>query len=196
MINQRFYSCSTGTVSSICKQLKIPHFTANWQPIDADYFNGTDSFTRNLFPNSKLYSTALYEIVKSFHWRTFAIIYDNSESLLKLQNAFIMTLDPNTLGKPKVSFFKLPEDSNDYKPLLKSISKLGINQVLIDCSLKNTFSLLEQSTKANMMNEYVVSIRFFFSFFRTSNRITLILIVLELFSHRNGCIYNGFITFE
>lgn len=147
---------STGIVSAISKQLKIPHFTANWLPIDVDYFNGTDSFTRNMFPNANLFGNALYDIVKSFQWRTFAVIYDSSENLLRLQNAFSMTMDVNTFNKPKITFYKVPDDSNDYKPMLKSISKLGINQVLIDCSLKNTYSLLEQSIGVNMMNEYVV----------------------------------------
>lgn len=143
-------------MASICKRLQIPHFIANWQPIDADYYNTTDSFTRNLFPNPNIYTNALYEIIKSYQWRTFAVIYDSNESLLKLQNSFSMTMDLNTMGKPKITFYKVPDDSEDYKILLKSISKVGINQVLIDCSLANTLSLLQQSSKVNMMNEYVV----------------------------------------
>lgn len=143
-------------MASICKRLQIPHFIANWQPIDADYYNGTDSFTRNLFPHPNHYTNSLYEIVKSYQWRTFAAIYDSNESLLKFQNSFSMTMDINTMGKPKITFYKVPGDSNDYKPLLKSISKMGINQMLIDCSLANTLSLLQQSSKVNMMNEYLV----------------------------------------
>lgn len=85
------------------------------------------------------------------------MIYDTNENLLKLQNAFAMTMDLNTLGKPKITFYKTPDDSNDFKPLLKSISKLGINQVVIDCTLKNTYLLFEQGIDVNMMNEYVVS---------------------------------------
>lgn len=145
-----------GIVASICKKLQIPHFIANWQPIDVDYFNGTDSFTRNLFPHPNIYTNALYEIVKSYQWRTFASIYDNNENLLKLQNSFSMTMDLNTMGKPKITFYKITENSDDQKIVLKSISKMGINQVLIDCSLANTLSLVQQSSKVNMSNEYMV----------------------------------------
>lgn len=143
-------------MTSICKRLQIPHFIANWQPIDADHFNGTDSYTRNLFPNLNSYSIALYEIIKSFRWQTFAAIYDNNDSLLKLKHSFSMTINSNDMIKPKITFYKVPKDPNDYKLLLKSISKTGINQVLIDCSLDITLSLLRQSSKVNMMNEYVV----------------------------------------
>lgn len=147
--------------------MQIPHFIANWQPIDQDYYNGTDSFTRNLFPHPNNFAIALYEIIKSYQWRTFAAIYDNHENLLRLQTAFSMTIDQNSMGKPKITFYKVPEgaEPNDYKILLKSISKMGINQVLIDCSIDNTLSLLQQSSKVNMMNEYVVCwifLNFFF----------------------------------
>lgn len=54
--------------------------------------------------------------------------------------------------------YKLPTFSNDYKPLLKDISKSGINQVMIACSLDNIRSVLKQSADGGMMNEYVVSI--------------------------------------
>lgn len=152
----KFSSFRLGIVASICKRLQIPNFVANWQPIDVDDYNGTDSFTRNFFPHPNNYTNALYEIVKSYQWRTFAAIYDSNDNLLKLQNSFTMTMDLNTMGKPKITFYKIPENSNDYRLLFKSISKMGINQVLIDCSLANTLSLLQQSSKVNMMNEYVV----------------------------------------
>lgn len=145
-----------GIVSSICKRVQVPHFTATFQPFSIDEFNNTESFTRNLFPDPKVFTKALYEIIKGFQWRTFAVVYENAESLLKLNDAFTMTMDPNTMGKQKISFHKLPDDSDDYKPLLKSISKKGINQVIIDCTLEKTYSLLRQGIDVSMMNEYVV----------------------------------------
>lgn len=96
------------------------------------------------------------EIVKSFRWMKFAIIYDSEDNLAKLQDTFndFTRIDNN--GRKSVSFYKLPQDS-DYKPLLKSISKSGINQIMIDCTLDHTYAVLKQSTKVSMMNEYVVS---------------------------------------
>lgn len=53
-------------------------------------------------------------------------------------------------------YYRLPMDSNDYKPILKDISKWGVSQVIIDCSLKNTYSILAQGAYVNMISEYVV----------------------------------------
>lgn len=178
-----------GIVSSICKKVKIPHLVATFQPTNADDFNNTDSYTRNLFPDPKLFTKALYEIIKSFQWRTFAVIYDNNENLVKLNDAFTLTMDPNTMGKQKISFYKIPNDSDDFKPLLKRISKSGINQIVLDCSEVNIYSILRQSYDVNMMNEYVVSSHFFtqnssffFKYFSISK---------ELFHNRCRCLYVG-----
>lgn len=152
-------------MSSICKRVQVPHFTSTFQLTGTDDYNTTDSYTRNLFPDPRLFTKALYEIIKSFQWRTFAVIYETADRLLKLNDAFTMTMDPNTMGKQKISLFKVTPGTDDHKPLLKSISKSGINQVIIDCSLKTTNALLEQSVGVNMMNEYVVrnQIQFFCS---------------------------------
>lgn len=147
-----------GIVSSVCKKLKMPHFTAYWQPIDVDNFNSTDSYTRNFFPHPKSYSEALMEIVRSFRWKNFAFIYDNDDNLVKLQDTFSMNSGPDMVNKPFIKYYKLPIDSDDYKPLIKDISKSGVNQVMIDCTLKNTYSVLAQSVDVNMMSEYVVCV--------------------------------------
>lgn len=138
--------------------MQIPYFTAIWQPLDADDFNSTDSFTRNLFPHPKRYSEALMEIIKSFRWLKIAVIYDSEMNLAKLQHTFNDFSRVDDSRKQSVTFFKLPSDTDDYLPLLKSVSKSGIVQVIIDCTMENTYSVLKQSIKIGMTNEYVVSI--------------------------------------
>lgn len=123
-----------------------------------DNFNATDSFTRNLFPVPELYTEAILEIIKSFRWKSFAFIYDSDESLVKLQDVLSIDSGFEMYEKQFMYYYRLPTDNEDYKPLLKDISKWGVNQVIIDCSLKNTFSVLAQSADVNMMSEYVVSV--------------------------------------
>lgn len=127
-----------------------------FQPIEVDNFNSTDSFTRNLFPHPKKYSDALLEIVKSFRWKNFAIVYDSEENLAKLQETFSLFSTLDIRGKQSVTFYKLPTDSDDYKIQLKSISKAGFNRIMIDCTLENTYAVLKQSAAVGMMSEYVV----------------------------------------
>lgn len=153
---KHFSNCLLGIASAICKKLKVPYFMSVWQPIEVDNFNSTDSFTRNLFPHPKKYSQALAEIVKSFRWKIFAIVYDEDDNLVRYQNTFSL-YSSKDMQKQPIRFYKLRKDSNDYKPLLKDISKSGTNQVIIDCSLVNTYSVLKQSLVVGMMSEYVVS---------------------------------------
>lgn len=65
-------------------------------------------------------------------------------------------------------YYKLPTDNGDYKPMLKDISKWGVSQVIIDCSLKNTYAVLAQSASVNMMSEYVVCLYFVYMYYYSS----------------------------
>lgn len=150
-------------MSSIAKKLQIPHFTAFWQPIDIDNFNGTGSFTRNLFPHSRKYAEALYEIMISLQWKKFAFIYDTDDALIRLQQIFqISTSEEYDMVKQKLRFYRLPRSNEDYKVMLKDISKSSTYQVMIDCSIENTYTLLKESIQVGMMNEYVVSFNNYF----------------------------------
>lgn len=163
-----FIPLPQGVVSAICKRFKIPHFTLFWQPLDIDNFNSTDSFTRNLFPHPKLFSQAILEIIKSFRWKTLAFIYEESDNLIKMQDVLSTNSGFDMFEKQFAYYYKIPADSTDFKPLLKDISKWGINQVMIDCSLKNTYSILAQSVDVNMHSEYVVCFRHFHTFLSCS----------------------------
>lgn len=96
------------------------------------------------------------EIIKSFRWQKIAVIYDSELNLPKLQHTFNDFSKVDNSGKQSVSFFKLPTDTDDYQPMLKSISKSGIVQVIVDCTMEKTYSVLKQSVKVGMANEYVV----------------------------------------
>ena len=138
----------------------MPHFTALWRPIDVD-FDDTDSFTRNIFPHPKLYANALYQIVRSFHWKNVAVIYDSDDALVRLQQTFPISYDTDYAGKTQmhsVRFHRLPDNINDYLVMLKSLKKSIISNVIVDCSLKNTETLLNLTYRVGMNDEYHVCI--------------------------------------
>lgn len=130
----------SGLVSSICKRLQIPHFTALWQPIDPDVERNS-SFTRNLYPHPKLFATALYQIVRSFHWNKVAVVYDSDEALMRLQQIFPLTYDKNFAGRILMEAFKmyrLTDDDDSHLFILKTLkSRFNINHIVLDCSLEN-----------------------------------------------------------
>lgn len=159
--NSRSSLSILGLVSAMCKKLQIPHFTAVWQPIDQNYFNATDSYTRNLFPNPKKYSAALLEIMKTFRWKNFVVIYDADENLAKLADTFSMYSTIENRGRQKMRFYKLPTGTNDYKPLLKDVKRSAISQIFLDCSLENTYEVLLQSDAIGLLNDYMVNLHTF-----------------------------------
>lgn len=173
-----------GLASAIAKRARIPHFITVWQPIEPDYFNKTDSYTHNIFPHPNMYSKAIMEIVKSFQWPRFAYIYDADENLAKLQETFNEFARIDNSDKQYVQFYKLPSDSDDYKMLLKSISKSNINRIMIDCTLEHTYSILKQTANVDMMNEYYVSL---FSIFKLHSR--SIFRKLKIFSSKLNTIF-------
>lgn len=146
-------------VASICKKLQLPHFTALWQPIDVNTLQN-DSFTRNLFPHPKLYSSGLYKIIQSFHWKKFAVIYDSDDALVRFQEVFQISADRNARSTQMllVRFHRLPDTLDGYVILLKSLKKSGISSMIVDCSMKNTERLLNLTHRVLMNDEYHVCI--------------------------------------
>lgn len=139
-------------VSSICKKLGIPHFIAHWEPPEESIDNPHHNFTRNLYPKADILAQALFDIVSDFAWKSFSVLYEDGYSLTRLHD---ILQAHEALGK-SVAIYQLPDDSN-YKPLLKRISKTGVNRFIVDCSLENLAKIIKQGAQFNMTQEYIVS---------------------------------------
>lgn len=76
-------------VESISNNFEIPHVQINWSP--------KNLFTRttvlNLYPDPILFGQGLAVIVKHMAWKNFAILYENNEGLLKLQEVLKLTIN-------------------------------------------------------------------------------------------------------
>lgn len=93
-------------VESISNNFEIPHIQINWSP--------KNSFTRttvlNFYPDPVLFSQGLAVIVKHMEWKNFAIIYENNEGLLKLQEVLKLTITTR-----KTIVIKQLGSGNDYR---------------------------------------------------------------------------------
>lgn len=139
-------------VASICHELNIPHIVSHQisPEFKKQQFHG---FTRNIFPDTKLLSGALFDILKNFGWKKFAIIYDSKESLIRL-NGIIQMLPA---GHRAVTVYKL-SGKGYVKTLLKIIQKNHLNRVIIDCNVDNTIEIIKQGLEIKMMDVYMVSL--------------------------------------
>lgn len=138
-------------VASICNQLSIPHIVS--VNTVADYRkNAQHKFTRNIYPDSLILSTAITDVIRDFEWRKFGIIYDSDESLIRLND--VMQLFPN--GYRANSVHKFP-GKDMVKPFLKNIAKTMQTRIIIDCSVENAIEIIQQGLDVRMMGEYMVS---------------------------------------
>lgn len=138
-------------VASICNELNIPHIVS-YQSTPEIKKNRIHRFTRNIFPDISLLSEGLVDIIKNFEWKRFGIIYDNKESLIRLNN--VLQILP--AGYKAVTVYKLPE-RDSIKSFLKSIAKNMEHRIIIDCSIENTIEIIKQGLNVKMMDEYMVS---------------------------------------
>lgn len=130
----------------------IPHFIAHWEPPEDSIDNPHHNFTRNLYPKADTLAQALFDIVADFEWKSFSVLYENGYSLMRLQD---ILQAHESLGKA-VAIYQLPDDAN-LKPLLKRISKSGVNRFIVDCGLENLARIIQQGIQFNMTKEYIVS---------------------------------------
>ncbi|XP_025162181.1 glutamate receptor ionotropic, kainate 1-like [Harpegnathos saltator] len=67
-------------VQSICDTMEIPHLETRW-----DYRIRRQSCLVNLYPHPTTLSKAYVDLVKAWGWKSFTIIYENNEGLVRLQ---------------------------------------------------------------------------------------------------------------
>lgn len=130
-------------VQSICDTLEIPHIEARW-----DVRQRRDGFSVNLYPHPSSLSRAFASLVQMWDWwKSFTVIYEDNESLVRLQE--IIKLN----NKWKIKMKQLSPDGN-YRPMLREIKNSGESNILIDCSTANVHSVLKQAQQIGMVTEH------------------------------------------
>lgn len=66
---------------SICKKVEIPHIQTMWQPST----NYPPLISLNFYPAADLLAEGFATIVKHMNWKSYAIVYQHDEALIRLQ---------------------------------------------------------------------------------------------------------------
>ncbi|XP_063846656.1 glutamate receptor ionotropic, kainate 2-like isoform X3 [Scylla paramamosain] len=135
-------------VQSICDNKEIPHIETRY-----DYKLTRDEYSINLHPYPPALSQAYYDILKELKWKSFVVLYDSNESLVRLQKLLqdsswkvhIRQLVPNT----------------DHRPLLKQIRWSTETRILVDVRQDMIYDVLRQAGQVGLMTQY-------YSYFITS----------------------------
>lgn len=115
---------------------------------------------------------AYVDLVRAWGWRSFTIVYENSDGLVRLQE-LLKAHGPSELP---VSVRQLP-DSHDYRytytserlyilveselrqnflcrPLLKQIKNSAESHIVLDCATDRIRDVLQQAQQIGMMSDY------------------------------------------
>lgn len=72
---------TTAITQSICKKLEIPHIQTTWRP-STSY---PPLIALNFYPATDLLAEGFATIVRHMNWKSYAIVYQHDEALIRLQ---------------------------------------------------------------------------------------------------------------
>ncbi|XP_054269961.1 glutamate receptor ionotropic, kainate 2 isoform X1 [Macrosteles quadrilineatus] len=131
-------------VQSICDTMEIPHLETRW-----DYRLRRESCLVNLYPHPTTLSKAYVDLVQAWGWKSFTIIYENNEGLVRLQEL----LKAHGPSEFPIAVRQLGEGT-DYRPLLKQIKNSAESHIVLDCSTEKIYNVLKQAQQIGMMSDY------------------------------------------
>ncbi|KAJ8315099.1 hypothetical protein KUTeg_007249 [Tegillarca granosa] len=161
---------SASHVQSICNSLNIPHVQAHWDPRE----NFNNLFSINLYPNYLKLSSAYLDIVRYWRWRSFTILYEDNDGLIRLQELLKASQGTPDSSPMKITIRKIDASVDNYVKMWKEMKARLEYKVIIDCHHTTAERLLLEAQKVCMVSDYN---HFHFT------TLDLGLVELEQFSH-------------
>ena len=96
---------------------------------------------------------AIANLIRTLGWKEFVIVYENEESLVRLQEVAKLPAGFET-ADVQISFRQLYTDSTDYRPLLKQIKEEGLMRIVLDCSFEKIETVLLQANEVGIVTDY------------------------------------------
>ncbi|KAH1009764.1 hypothetical protein HUJ04_002072 [Dendroctonus ponderosae] len=131
-------------IQSVAASLQIPYFQNSWNPQEEA---ATSVF--NLRPNSDALSRALAALVRENDWKTYTVMYENEDSLLRLRET-LKQRKPNDLS---IAFICLGSGP-DYRTVLKQIKKTLDTKFILDCKADRILDIFRQAKEVGLLKDY------------------------------------------
>ena len=133
-------------VRSISDTFHLPHIQTRW---DYSWDRGASSV--NLHPHPAVLSKAYADLVEEYGWKSLVIVYENEESLIRLQELLKF---PKHYEGVKITLKQLNTLTDDYRPMLKEIFYSGETRIVLDCSFDKIEEVLRQANEIGLINDY------------------------------------------
>ncbi|CAG7824228.1 unnamed protein product [Allacma fusca] len=133
---------SASHVQSICDAYEMPHIETKW-----DFRIRKENYLINLHPHPSTLSRAYNDLVEAFSWDRYVIIYEDEDSLFKLQDLIKGSAPP----KRGVILKQLPP-SQDCRAIFREVLReTEIRKVILDCDARKLGSILLQAQQVGLM---------------------------------------------
>lgn len=123
---------SSAHTQSICDALEIPHIETRW-----DFRLNRDDLSINLYPQPSVLSAAYLDLVRIWKWETFAIVYENNEGIVRLQNFFKEAQRFNW----KIKLYQF-EPGKPYRDTFWEVNKAKVNNIILDVRRSSLLKIL------------------------------------------------------
>jgi ionotropic kainate glutamate receptor 2 len=103
--------------------------------------------TINLHPEPSRLSQAFADFVESRNWKSFAIVYELEEDLIKVKDLLKLPI-------PKIMIKQLPSSTNDYRKMFKDIKKSKEPNIVLSIGLDKVNETLVSARDIGLMTVY------------------------------------------
>ncbi|GJQ74578.1 hypothetical protein Trydic_g21439 [Trypoxylus dichotomus] len=136
-------------VQSVSEMFELPQLQTFWNPALDESNNNTQVL--NLYPEPRMLGKAWATLIKEMHWKSYAVIYEDDESLIRIQE--VLKLQRQDADHFPITIMKLLP-GKDQSTLLKKI-KAGLEtHIVLACRTNRFIDILKQAEAINMLEEY------------------------------------------
>ncbi|KAL1436205.1 hypothetical protein MTO96_010942 [Rhipicephalus appendiculatus] len=131
-------------VQSICDALDVPHIEMRW-----DFQLQRDDLSINLFPKPAVLAKAYVDLIKTWGWNRFALVYEDHEGIIRLQD-FLKEARGNDWHIQMYQF----HTGQPYRDLFWKIKKTKETRVVLDVKRENLFIALKHDLHTVDLEEF------------------------------------------
>ncbi|XP_011872400.1 PREDICTED: glutamate receptor ionotropic, kainate 2-like isoform X2 [Vollenhovia emeryi] len=132
-------------VQSICDTIEMPHVSVRQ---DLDQLSYPRGLSLNLYPHINSLSRLYDQLVTEFKWKSFAILYENADSLVRMR-ILLKRWDEHSNS---VLMYHLGYGPN-YRRGMQEIKASQIENVIIDCSYEILEEVLKQAQQVGILSD-------------------------------------------
>lgn len=107
----------------------------------------------NFYPHPVLLAEGLATVIRNMNWKTFVILYEEDEGLLRLQEVLKLQNLKNLNDINTITLRQLSDPDGNYRVLLKEIKNSTEGQILLDCKSENVLNILEQAKEVGLLED-------------------------------------------